>query len=331
MHLLTAQVLTWGNLVVNYYQDETSSQTRPSYYRIPEKRPLMREYVKGIMITWWIYRMSYVAALCFVKLSILYFFKSIASHRTLRHVVNGTIVFVALYSLAAVVAGAFQCRYLPDAWNADMFFAQFDSVPDPNAPQPECYDPTILFVFTAALNLFSDAVILLIPIPTLLRLGVPLKQRLALIAIFSVGMLAIAASAVRMHVMQLWAVSPYNSAMYGTPLLLWGQVEVNSGIISASVPFLRLLFKRGERARRMASGRQVAEIARPGVGCGPQLAPLEMDTVVLFPEETGKEAGKEGDHEVQTEWKPFFTVPLSLGERSWDSVGKSQDHGVVGV
>lgn len=35
---LTVKVLTWGNLVVNYYMDETSSHTRPSYYRIPVTR-----------------------------------------------------------------------------------------------------------------------------------------------------------------------------------------------------------------------------------------------------------------------------------------------------
>lgn len=32
---LTTQTLTWANLVVNYYQDETSSHTRPKFYSIP--------------------------------------------------------------------------------------------------------------------------------------------------------------------------------------------------------------------------------------------------------------------------------------------------------
>ncbi|KAF2626384.1 hypothetical protein BU25DRAFT_343968 [Macroventuria anomochaeta] len=313
--MLTALVLTWGNLVVNYYMDETSSHTRPSYYRIPEKRPLMAKYVKGIMLTWWMYRMSYVAALCFVKLSILYFFKTIASHRTLRHVVNGTIVFVGVYSFSAVLAMGFQCRTPSDAWNTDAYFAQFDVTPDPNAPKTQCYDPTIMFIFTAALNLFSDVVILLIPIPTLLSLSVPLRQRLALVGIFSIGMLAIVASSVRMRVMTLWAASPWNSAIYGTDLLLWGQVETNSGIISASVPFLRLLFRRKERAERLASGRKVVEIVSPRVGRKPQLEPLEMDTIMLFPENKSREGEeKEG-------WKPFITVPASLGERSSGSVG----------
>ena len=266
------------------------------------------------MITWWMYRMSYVAALCFVKLSILYFFKTIASHRTLRHIVNGTIIFVSVYSFGACIAALFQCRKPSDAWNTDAYFAQFDTTPNPNAPKTQCYDPTVYFMFTAALNLFSDVVILLIPIPTLLSLSVPLKQRLALVGIFSVGMLAIVASSVRMRVMTLWAASPWNSAIYGADLLLWGQVETNSGIISASVPFLRLLFKRRERAERLASGRKVVEIVSPRVGRKPQIEPLEMDTIMLFPKtEKVMEEGKE-------RWKPFITVPASLGERSRGSL-----------
>ncbi|KAF1926351.1 uncharacterized protein M421DRAFT_102429 [Didymella exigua CBS 183.55] len=315
--MLTALVLTWGNVVVNYYQDETSSQTRPSYYRLPEKRPFLRETIKGVMITWWVYRMSYVAALCFVKLSILHFFKTMASHRALRHVVNGTMAFVILYSLGAVVGAAFQCRHLPDAWNADAYLAEFDEFPDPDAPKVQCYDPTILFVWTAALNLFSDVVILLIPMPTLLGLSVPLKQRLALVAIFGVGMLAIAASAARMHVMRLWAASPYDSAVYGSALLLWGQVEINSGIVSASVPFLRLLFKRRERAERRAYCRKAVGMASPRAR-RPQLEPLEpleMDTVVLVPAQAH---GKGADEEMG--WKPFITVPASLGEHGRDAL-----------
>ncbi|KAH6612093.1 hypothetical protein C7974DRAFT_323396 [Boeremia exigua] len=312
-HLMfVALVLTWANLVVNYFQDQTSSHIRPSFYRIPEKRPLVEGYVKGVMITWWLYRAVYVAALCFVKLSILYFFRTIASHRNQRRVINGTIIFVSVYSFGAVAAAVFQCRKPSDAWNTEVYLAQFDTVPNPNTPKVQCYDPTILFIVTAALNLFSDVVILLIPIPILLSLGVPLRQRLALVGIFSVGVLAIVASSIRMRVMTLWAESPWNSAIYGTDLLLWGQVEINSGIISASIPFLRLLFKRRERTERAASGRKVAEIERPRVGRKPQIEPLEMETIALFPR--GGDGG-----EGEKEWKPFMTVPASMGERTWGS------------
>ncbi|OAL48104.1 hypothetical protein IQ07DRAFT_544147, partial [Pyrenochaeta sp. DS3sAY3a] len=35
-HLMCAALmLTWGNFVVNYYQDDTSRRFRPSFFRIP--------------------------------------------------------------------------------------------------------------------------------------------------------------------------------------------------------------------------------------------------------------------------------------------------------
>ncbi len=276
----------------------------------------MAGYVRGIMVTWWLYRIVYVAALCFVKLSILYFFRTIASRRTLRYVVNGTIILVGIYSFGSVMAAVFQCRKPSDAWNTDAYFAQFDEVPNPNALQVHCYDPTILFMFTAALNLFSDVVILLIPIPILLSLSVPMRQRLALVGIFSVGLLAIIASSIRMRVMVLWAASPWNSAIYGANLLLWGQVEINSGIISASVPFLRLLFKRKEHAERVASGRKIVEIQNPSprLKRKPQIEHLEMDTIALVPNNRDRVDEEKG-------WKPFFTVPASFGNRSCESAG----------
>lgn len=34
-HTYFTKLLTWGNTVVNYYQDETSRHFRPSFFRIP--------------------------------------------------------------------------------------------------------------------------------------------------------------------------------------------------------------------------------------------------------------------------------------------------------
>lgn len=148
--------------------------------------------------------MSYVAALCFVKLSILWFYRAIASHRTFRRYVNATIAFVCMYSFAAVVASAFQCENPSNSWSTAGYLAQFDGNPNTKRPKVKCFDPVNLWVFSAAANLLSDVVIMLLPIPALLSLRVPMSKRLALIGIFSIGIMAIVASSVRMWVMFLW-------------------------------------------------------------------------------------------------------------------------------
>jgi hypothetical protein len=258
-----------------------------------EKRPLMEGYVRGVLVTWWWYRIGYVIALCFVKLSILSFYKTITTNRVLRHLVTGTAGFVIAYTFGATLAAIFQCRTPSDAWSTAAFFAQFDKVPDPNAPHVDCYDPTLFFLATAGLNLFSDIVILLLPIPMLLGLQVPRRQRIAVAGIFSIGLMAIVASAVRVHVMRMWAISPVNSTKYGNSLLLWGQVEANSGIISASVPFMRLLFRRGKEGTNRGL-RRVQEIQPPKLSKSDNSHDMELDEMTLVHGEPDLEAGSGG-------------------------------------
>jgi hypothetical protein len=323
----TVQVVTWANFVVNYYQDETSSKFRPSYFRIPvrdssfsatndltcsqEKRPEIAQTVRGTLISWWVYRVSYIIALCFVKLSILFFYRAIASHRTFRRLVHATIVFVCLYSFSACIAAIFQCENPSDAWNTANYFAQFDRNPDTRRQKLRCYDPVRLWVFSAAANLLTDVIILMLPIPTLLSLRIPISKRLALIGIFSVGIMAIIASSVRVWVMMLWAESPFNSAKFGADLLLWGQVETNSGIISASVPFLRLLFRSRQKEERGVTERKVV-VSPPKPMCVDafsQHKALDMGEWPLRDDE--KEMGPDS-----AKWGPFITVPESLSSGS---------------
>jgi hypothetical protein len=163
--------------------------------------------LKASLIVWWLYRMTYIIALGFVKLSILFFYRAIASHRTFRRLVNATICFVSMYTIGAALASTFQCRNPSDSWSTAGYLAQFDRNPKTKAPKVQCFDPIKLWVFSAIANLLSDIFIMLLPIPALLSLKVPMSKRLALIGIFSVGIMAIVASSVRMWVMMLWSES----------------------------------------------------------------------------------------------------------------------------
>ncbi|KAJ4291775.1 hypothetical protein N0V90_009670 [Kalmusia sp. IMI 367209] len=322
---MAALLLTWGNTVINYYQDQTSGQFRPSMFRIPEKRPQIEKALHGTLLTWYIYRMTYGVALCFVKLSILFFYRTIASHRTFRRMVYGTITFVILYTIATTFAAAFQCQNPAQSFDTTGYLSQFDGNPNTKKPHFKCYDPTHLWVFTAAVNLFTDVLILLLPIPTLLGLRVPMSKRLALVGIFSVGIMAIVASCVRMWVMALWSESPQNSALFGSDLLLWGQVETNSGIVSASVPFLRLFFRGREREPSEKGGppapRRIKEIGPPQP-VQPDNKPMEVGSMEIFEGEKRDEEAGSGS----PGWGPFITVPASLSSRGSGMMEPVQAH-----
>jgi hypothetical protein len=240
-----------------------------------------------------------------VKLSILYFYRAIASHATFRRMVNWTIVFVCLYTVASTIAGIFQCDNPSDAWSTTSFLSQFDGVKG-RTKGPKCFDSTRLYLVSACVNMFTDVVILLLPIPTLLALRVPMSKRLALICIFSVGLLGIVASCVRMWVMALWSQSPEKSVRFGTQLLMWGQVETNSGIISASVPFLRLVF--GRKEKQPEDKRRIIGPQNPVPEDLENREKFQIETFKFFEESEGENGSPA--------WDPFITVPESLSSGS---------------
>ncbi|KAF2196502.1 hypothetical protein GQ43DRAFT_476273 [Delitschia confertaspora ATCC 74209] len=340
--MLAALLMTWGNTVINYYQYQTSRAFHPSQFRFPDRREHIKTALFGTLITWWIYRITYIISLTLAKLSILFFYRAIASRTNFRRIVHGTIIFLTLSTLAITIGNIFQCEHPPDAWSTAQFFSQFEKPGErgKNGRRVgKCYSPTTLYVISAAVNLFTDVVILLLPIPTLLSLRVPISKRLALVAIFSVGIMAIVASCVRMWIMALWAESLGNNSKFGADLLLWGQVEVNAGITSASVPFLRLLFrKRRDRKEKMVSDKEKLVGGAPHQGpqqpgrlvvpdhqrtCS-ENKPLELNSLQFF--DFGGVGGHADTDDPEKEsrspiWKPFITVPASLSSSHRDSSG----------
>jgi hypothetical protein len=281
--------------------------------------------VRGNLISWWVYRLTYTIGLGFVKLSILFFYRAIAANKTFRRLVYATIAFVCMYTFAASIASTFQCENPSDAWSTANYFAQFDRDPNTKRKPVKCFDPIKLWVFSSASNLISDVIILMLPLPTLLSLRIPMTKRLALIGIFSVGIMAITASSVRMWVMMLWAESPYNSARFGNDMLLWGQVETNSGIISSSIPFLRLLFRSKQKDERSVTPRKVSK---------PPSIPLQIDAFSQhkaldmgeWPLPDEKRAAEHSNcfitihaetvRDRGSSWGPFITIPESLSSGS---------------
>lgn len=265
--------------------------------------------MRGVLITWYVYRTSYVVALCFVKLSILFFYRTIAATRNFRRCVHAAIAIVSMYSFAVAVASIFQCQNPADAWSTTNYIAQFDRNRNTQPVELKCFDPTKLWIFSGAANLVSDVFIIMLPIPALLSLRVPMTKRLALIGIFSIGLMAIVASCVRMWVMMLWAESAANSARFGTDLLLWGQVETNSAIISASIPFLRLLFQSRKIEECASTGPRRVEVSppKPMRYAGDENVALDKELDIESWPLTERSAP-----EKSPKWGQFITVPVTL-------------------
>lgn len=113
--------------------------------------------------------------------------------------------------------------------------------------------------------------------------------------IFSLGIFSCIASIVRLHAIRIYTQSkdPFYDAV---PINLWSMVEVNMGILCASIPALKALFSKAQRQRTQNSGYQYHSRERSGgkswgksSGNGSKGTVIQNDDVDLKAMENGEQ------------------------------------------
>jgi hypothetical protein len=113
----------------------------------------------------------------------------------------------------------------------------------------------ILSTVTSGLNICTDIWILALPVKTLIHINRPKHEKIALMAIFGVGMFATITSIIRLHTIYTYTLAkdPFQESIL---VNLWSVIETNTAIVCASVPALKPLFTPAQlrAARENASG-----------------------------------------------------------------------------
>jgi hypothetical protein len=93
-----------------------------------------------------------------------------------------------------------------------------------------------------------DIWILVLPVKLILRIPRPSREKVALFVIFGLGVISTIASIVRLQALRIFTLS--NDPFYDSlPINTWSMVEVNIGILCASIPTLKPLVSRAQRHR----------------------------------------------------------------------------------
>ncbi|KAM5351078.1 hypothetical protein ACJ41O_003801 [Fusarium nematophilum] len=166
----------------------------------------------------------YGICIALAKLSVLAFVLRISPDRLLRRAVHSLIALVCVYTFAYVVLVIFRCRPVAATWDADI--------------NGDCVDKLIPMLTLAIANIVIDLCVLLLPIRIVLPLQIPLRQKISLAILFATGGFVCIASIKRTII-----TSPLLHATDYTwkvpPQMIWSFIEVNSGLICASVPALK--------------------------------------------------------------------------------------------
>lgn len=104
-----------------------------------------------------------------------------------------------------------------------------------------------------------DLWILALPVKLIMRIPRPPREKLALFIIFGLGIVSTLASIVRLQSLRIFTLS--NDPFYDSlPINTWSMVEVNIGILCASIPTLKPLLSKAQSQRSKYAADKYKEI-----------------------------------------------------------------------
>ncbi|RTE74164.1 hypothetical protein BHE90_011398 [Fusarium euwallaceae] len=164
------------------------------------------------------------------KNSILVSYLRIAPARSwLRRVTLASIALVTALIFIFLIVLWTQCRPMSAYWS-------LTGGDNCSAEGPSVLSQAITTVVT-------DLLVCALPLPTLFKLKLPLSQRIALMVVFSLGLVVVFAASMRAYWTHYVTDETYDVTWEGFYLWIWTAVEANLGVICGSVPALRPLFR----------------------------------------------------------------------------------------
>jgi hypothetical protein len=108
------------------------------------------------------------------KLAILIWFLRFSQSMKLRGFIYAAMVMVVLYSLIATFDWLYACRPIAKLW-------------DLTITHGSCIDVNKIYIFSGAMNMTTDSIILFLPTVILWDLRLPRGQKIGVVCIFMTG------------------------------------------------------------------------------------------------------------------------------------------------
>ena len=156
-----------------------SSRIRCMYVDLPSAtshQPLIRIPLSPQYL--WLSIPFYNLSLILAKLSVLIFFTRIFRLRKFLICTYSTMAFLIIAGLWMVLSGFLFCIPVHDFWNVNYRLHRAHCLPD----GPVWYA-------NAAMQISTDVVILILPMPLLSKLHLPWRQKMGIMLVFGVGVL----------------------------------------------------------------------------------------------------------------------------------------------
>ncbi|KAF9869891.1 sarcosine oxidase [Colletotrichum karsti] len=171
----------------------------------------------------------YLLQLGLTKISILFLYLRIFPGRRFKIITYTFMAFVAGSTLTLVGGSVVECLpvgYFWNAWNTEYLIHT-----------TKCVNLTVAVFAAAGLSILQDIIMIILPIPPLLKTQLPKKNKIGIATMFILGLLITGASCFRLQYVNV-AYSP-DPFWDFEPALLWSLVELAMSFLVTSLPALR--------------------------------------------------------------------------------------------
>jgi hypothetical protein len=97
-----------------------------------------------------------------------------------------------------------------------------------------CVDEGVATMFAGVINCVADLGVTILPAPMIMRLQMPLRQRIGVCVLMCLGIVVTAAGAVRTYYIWKALIASYDETWLAYPLYICATVEIDLGVVSTS-------------------------------------------------------------------------------------------------
>ncbi|KAI2484887.1 hypothetical protein Ptr902_03827 [Pyrenophora tritici-repentis] len=213
-------------------------------------------YPEGVtkMLKWLFWSIIfYNISLCATKVSILLQYHRIFAVPEMRIPLGLLMGFIVVWGTVALLSSVFTCVPI---------YAYWDVLAKPTA---KCLENDNLWYANASINIVTDLAVAFLPVRVIWNLQIATRQKLALIAVLTIGWFVCVVSVLRLTSVINALKHPEDNSYYTARAAYWSAIEINLAIVCASLPALKPLIVRlipGFSSRNSGRGTGTGENSR---------------------------------------------------------------------
>ncbi|KAK4671747.1 hypothetical protein QC764_608365 [Podospora pseudoanserina] len=190
-----------------------------------------KENFLKMLKTWYFSLLFYCVSLGLSKISICVIYVTIFTYDWAKKCSWAMLIFVAVHNVWALGTTLTFCIPLQSLW-------------DPRVKASYCHSESIWWVNTS-LGVFTDFLIFLLPIPMIMPLKLPRRQKIAVTAVFAIGFFICIVSVIRLSIIVWLKSNPHVDYTYVNALSShWTSLEIHISILVACAMTLKPLITR---------------------------------------------------------------------------------------